>query len=250
VIKTLAALGRERSWKYVEVRGSVESHPEAKPSAEFFGHTLNLAPEPGKLLESLASPVRRAIRKAERSGATVQITRTAQGIKDFYRLHVQTRRRHGLPPQPLPFFLNIHEEVIKPGAGFVVLATDGGRPVAGAVFFHLGKKAIYKFGASIHDGKEIRANNLVIWEGIKFLSRGGYESLHFGRTSRQNQGLRRFKLGWGTNEEMIQYFRLDPIAEKWMENRETSTGFHNAVFSRMPLVLNRIAGAMIYPHLD
>ncbi len=250
IVETLVALGRERKWKHFEVRGSLGEHPEPKPSVEFLGHTLALAVGTKKLFEGFASPVRRAIRKAERSGAAVRITRTHQGILDFYRLHAQTRKQHGVPPQPLSFFLNIYEEIIKPGAGFVILATTKGIPVAGAVFFHQAKKAIYKFGASIRDGQEIRANNLVIWEGIKFLTEGGFETLHLGRTSLMNQGLRRFKLGWGAMEEPIKYFRLDPVARKWKANRDTSAGFHNSVFARLPLSLSRIAGTVIYPHLD
>jgi len=28
------------------------------------------------------------------------------------------------------------------------------------------------------------------------------------------------------------------------------SGFHKRIFGRLPLVLNRLAGRMIYPHLD
>jgi hypothetical protein len=168
----------------------------------------------------------------------------------FYALHVRTRRRHGLPPQPLSFFLNIHEEKIKDGAGFIVMATHGSRPVAAAVYFNFGGKAIYKFGASAEDGQETRANNLVMWEGIKHLAGAGCESLHFGRTSAGNEGLRRFKLGWGTREESVTYQKFDFAGRQWVSGSDKTSGFHTAIFSRLPLVLNRIAGAMIYPHLD
>jgi hypothetical protein len=29
-----------------------------------------------------------------------------------------------------------------------------------------------------------------------------------------------------------------------------ASGFHRVVFARLPLALNRLAGAVIYPHLD
>ena len=56
----------------------------------------------------------------------------------------------------------------------------------------------------------MRANNLVMWQGIQFLARNGAEKLHFGRTEQENEGLRRFKLSWNTQEETIDYFRVDP----------------------------------------
>src|SRR5207244_2861872 len=82
---------------------------------------------------------RRAIPQAERSNVSVAVDRNRQVIDDFYRLHVQTRRRHGLPPQPASFFLNIYEHLIKRGLGFIVLAQHGPRPIAAAIFFRFGK---------------------------------------------------------------------------------------------------------------
>ena len=156
------------------------------------------------------SQVRRAIRKAERSNVSALVARNRQAIDDFYRLHVQTRRRHGLPPQPASFFANIYEHIIKPGLGFIVLARRGSRPIAAAVFFRFGKNAVYKYGASDKRFQEFRANNLVMWQGIQLLARTGIEKLHFGRTDSENDGLRRFKLSWDTQEETIDYFRVDP----------------------------------------
>jgi lipid II:glycine glycyltransferase (peptidoglycan interpeptide bridge formation enzyme) len=246
----LSDLALERKWKYLEVRGGSTFELPATPAVVFYGHMLDLRGGTEELLTRFKSSARRAIRKAERSGLSVQVTRTREAILGFYRLHVQTRRRHGLPPQPESFFLNIYDEVIKPGLGFVVLASSGPRVVASAVFFHFGKKAVYKFGASDEKLREFRGNNLVMWEGIRFLAQNGAETLHFGRTSLENDGLRRFKLTWGTEEETIEYFKFDPVAEEWVIGRESASGFHNAVFGRLPSALNCLVGAIIYPHLD
>jgi hypothetical protein len=74
--------------------------------------------------------------------------------------------------------------------------------------------------------------------------------LHFGRTSLANEGLRRFKLTWGTQEEKIEYLKFDSVAGAWATGRDAASGFHTEVFSRLPLALNSLAGALIYPHLD
>jgi hypothetical protein len=89
-----------------------------------------------------------------------------------------------------------------------------------------------------------------MWEGIRFLAQHGAETLHFGRTSLENDGLRRFKLTWGTEEETIEYLKFNPVARAWITGRDTSSGLHTAVFCRLPPALNRLAGTMIYPHLD
>jgi lipid II:glycine glycyltransferase (peptidoglycan interpeptide bridge formation enzyme) len=201
-----------------------------------------------ELVTRFASPVRRAIRKAERSDVTAVIVRNRAAINDFYHLHVQTRRRHGLPPQSISFFLSIYEHIIKPGLGFIVLAQRESRPIAAAVFFCFGKNALYKYGASDKRFQELRANNLVMWQGIQFLARNGAEKLHFGRTEQENEGLRRFKLSWGTEEEALNYFRVDPSGRKYAARHDSA--FHKRIFCRLPLAFNRLAGSMIYPHLD
>jgi hypothetical protein len=159
-------------------------------------------------------------------------------------------RFYGLPPQPASFFLNIYEHIIRPGLGFVVLAQHRSRPIAAAIFFRFGKNALYKYGASDTRFQEFRANNLVMWHGIQFLARTGAEKLHFGRTERQNNGLRRFKLSWHTEEETIDYFRVDPSGQQRLMPASHNFGFHKKIFGRLPLMFNRLAGSIIYPHLD
>ena len=89
-----------------------------------------------------------------------------------------------------------------------------------------------------------------MWEAIRFLARSACDSLHFGRTSLADAGLRRFKLGWGTAEEVISYFRWNTASRQWAAGADHLKGAHNMLFARMPLALNRLAGTLIYPHLD
>ena len=192
---------------------------------------------------NFASPVRRAIRKAEQSDLSVRLSDSEAAMRDFYWLHARTRRRHGLPPQPFSFFANIHSEVIRPGLGFIILAKDASKTVAGAMFFHIGSTALFKFGASDERYLHLRPNNLVLWHAIQELARREIATLHLGRTTRGDEGLRRFKLGWGAAEEPIEYFRFDMRTNDWTASRDRTLGFHNALFPKLPLVLNRLLGA-------
>jgi hypothetical protein len=248
VVETLIKLAHEREWKHLELRGGNLVNTASAPA--FYGHKLDLRGRADEIFSRLGSPARRAIRKASKSNLTVHVAATREAILEFYRLHLRTRRRHGLPPQPVAFFLNIDKNVLQAGLGIVVLVRSGSRSVAGAVFFRFGNKAVYKFGASEKTFQEFRGNNLTMWEGIKCLAEGGSEVLDFGRTALANEGLRRFKLSWGTDEETIEYHRFDPMRDAWMAPRREEPRFHNKVFSMLPLTVNRLAGAIIYPHLD
>jgi hypothetical protein len=250
VLSELHHLAKENSWNSFETRGRLGPGCPARPSLVFHAHSLDLRVNSTTLFQRFSSSVRRAIRKAEQSGLRFELSVSEEGIGDFYRLHVRTRRRHGLPPQPFSFFRNVHQHVVKPGLGFVALARSGSRPVAAAVFFHLGRNAIYKFGASDERYQDSRPNNLVMWDAIQKLSDAKVEILHFGRTSLENEGLRRFKSSWGTIERSLEYFRFDVTSNCWTSTKDKSSGIHNALFKRLPLMANRLIGAAIYPHLD
>jgi Acetyltransferase (GNAT) domain len=247
----LLELGRARNWRYFEVRGGKGTLPGSAVSGEkYYGHKLDLSVGVDKLFDGFHGSVRRAIRKAEKSRLTIEVTSSRKAMLDFYRLHVRTRRRHGLPPQPLPFFLSIDEEIMKTDLGFVTLVKNRTSPIAAAVFFCSGKAALFKFGASDERSHEFRGNNLVMWEAIKRLCEKGLKTLHFGRTAMTDEGLRRFKLSWGTEEGTIEYFRFALRAQAWDDNRRDGSGFHNQLFRKLPLAINRLAGTLIYPHLD
>ncbi|MDB6172533.1 MAG: hypothetical protein JWL59_1844 [Chthoniobacteraceae bacterium] len=248
VVDLLAKTGRERDWKYFEIRGG--SFNTAPASQIFYGHQLDLRPENKTLLASFSAATRRAISKAQRSGLTVQILRTRAAVLAYYQLHIRTRRQFGIPPQSLAFFLHIYEEIIKPGLGFIVLIQKGTQSVASAVFFQAGKNAIYKFGASDRCFQELRGNNLAMWEAIRFLRQNGAETVDFGRTSPENDGLRRFKLGWGSVEETIKYHKFNIATGDWAHGKDHASTFHQAFFRRLPLRVNRLLGALLYQHLD
>jgi hypothetical protein len=248
--RLLCDLANSRNWKYCEIRGGSTSAPPIVPSVRFYGHTLDLRSSVESLFSRLKSSARGAIRKAERSGLTVDVTRSPEAIREYYRLHVQTRKRHGLPPQPLSFFINIYDAIIKAGMGFIVKAHSGSRVAAAAVFFQIGKKAVYKFSASDEALRQLQGNSLIVWKAIQSLAQNGVEELHFGRTALEDEGLRKFKLAWGTCETTIEYFRFNSRTDKWLTGQKRAPGRVSAVFARLPLALNRFIGTMIYPHLD
>jgi GNAT acetyltransferase-like protein len=250
VFEDVRTFAQTRGWKHFEIRGHLTDTFPCQSSITFHGHSLDLRRRAETLFDNFAESVRRAIRKADRSGLTVNLSTSEGALRDFYQLHERTRRRHGLPPQPFSFFKNIQTEIIERRLGFTVLAMKASTPIAAAVFFHTERNAVFKFGASEERYQHFRANNLVIWHAIRHLAENGIEALHLGRTSPSNEGLRRFKLSWGASERPIEYFRFDLLANHWTASRDRTCGLHNAVFSRLPLILNRLVGTAIYPHLD
>ncbi len=243
------AHGRSRGWKYIESRGGCALADNASPSTSFFGHSLDLTIGEKKLFESTDASVRRAVRKAESSGLTLSTSQTIEDVRIFYGLLCKTRKRHGLPVQPFRFFANIHRHLLDQGKGHTTLAYAGSVPVAGAMFLHHQRQALYKFGASDETFQRLRGNNLVMWNAIRWHSANGYTNLDFGRTSLTNEGLRAFKLSWGTRERRIDYFRYNLGLSRFVTVADGAAGWHNQIFARLPVSLSRLAGALLYKHV-
>jgi CelD/BcsL family acetyltransferase involved in cellulose biosynthesis len=250
VYQSLQELAASRKWKHLELRGDSLPAIGVPVFRSYRAHELDLGPGIEAIAKRLHSSARRSIQKAERSGLVVSIERGADALRAFYDLHSHTRRRHGLPPQPFRFFESIGRHMLAPGLGEIVLARLNQTPVAGAVFFHSGGRAIYKFGASDTKYWDLRPNHLVMWSAIRHLADSGCQSLHFGRTASEDAGLNRFKQSWATAAGSLDYFRHDAGCKSWITEAITPAESHHFIFGRLPLPINRLAGRLIYPHLD
>jgi hypothetical protein len=248
IFRDAVEFGKLKRWKYIECRGGRELFHEVPASLSFYGHTLNLTAGEDQLFARFNGSIRGAIRKAQKLGVTMEMSQSLEAVKIFYELQCQTRKKHGLPPQPFKFFLNIQRHLLSHDLGMVVLARYQGRPVAGAVYFYFRDRAIFKFGASDEAHQDLRGGNLVMWAAIQEFVRRGMKQLDFGRTSLGNDGLRRFKLGWGTAEHSIDYVKFDLRKNEFVTDRDETSGWHTRVFSRLPRFLSRAAGAALYKH--
>jgi len=237
-----------RGWKYLEIRGGRPHFGDAPPSSSFFGHRLDLRGGDAALFARFDSSVRRAVRKAGQSGLTVEFSRDLAAVRAFHALLRKTRKRHGVPPQPFDFFANIHRHILAQDQGWVVLARQAGIPVAGAVYFHWGRTVTYKYGASDEAFQHLRANNLVMWEAIRRHAQEGFATLDFGRTSLENEGLRKFKLGWGAVEHRIDYVRYDPRRGRFAAVADAAHGWQARFFKTLPDPLLQLIGAAFYKH--
>src|SRR6476620_1457563 len=165
VAQKLQQIARERRWSYFELRSHSIVPNDVPASESYYGHFLDLRIGPEALISNFSSSVQRAVRKAKRSGLSVRIQSSPDAMAQFYKLHVRTRRRHGAPPQPRSFFINVQRHLISAGFGFIVLVECQRVPIAAAMFLKLGRHAVFKFGASDERVQALRGNNLAMFEG-------------------------------------------------------------------------------------
>jgi hypothetical protein len=242
--------GREGRWRYLELRGGHELFANVPASVSFHGHTLGLSARAEDTFARFEDSVQRNIRKAEREGVTVDFGTDQAAVRAYYELHCRTRTRHGAPPQPFSFFQSLCANILEKGHGFVALAKHQGRTIAGAVFFRFARTAIYKFSASDERFQDLRGPNMVIWQSIRRLTEAGVMELDFGKTSRANEGLRRFKRQWGADERVIHYLRYDFTQQRFVKISDMAAGLQARLFAVMPVAVSRWIGRAVYPHLS
>jgi hypothetical protein len=245
----LTRYGENHGWKSFELRGGHHLPMISQTCSSYSRHILDLSKKTDEIFSSFRGNTRRNIKKAIKNGVKVAICHTLDSIQEFHRLNCMTRKRHGLPPQPFHFFKKVYEHIISENLGLVVLASHETPFIAGAVFFHFGENAFFKYGASDENFHHLRPNNLIMWEAIKWFSQNGYKSICFGRTRLENNGLRRFKSGWGGKERIERYFKYDIRKNEFIKDSLEIKNIYHHVFRKMPVPLLNIVGSLLYRHV-
>jgi CelD/BcsL family acetyltransferase involved in cellulose biosynthesis len=203
--KALEAQRAEAEVGYLEVRAYLPGL-RVEPWLAGLIHMLPLTTELESVQKGFRPNVVRQIAQARKKGVAIRRAETSEDLTStYYALHVATRRHQGIPAQPLRFFRLLWEEVLARELGFCLLAYDGSRPIAGAVFLEWQRTLTYKYGASDRSALASRPNNLLMWAAIEHAVAERLELFDFGRTDIANAGLRAFKLSWGCREEPLLY---------------------------------------------
>ncbi len=198
-------------WKYVEIRPRTLAFSEGleKEVEEYFLHTLDLRPKLEAIYNGFhKDSIRRKIRRAEREGLTIESGNNEQLLAEFFRLHLITRRRHSLPPQPKDWFSNLLESF--QDRAIIRLARKDNIPVAAVLTLEHNKSIVYKYGCSDVRFHNTGAMPFLFWDMIRDASHRGFEQIDLGRTAPDNAGLLTFKDRWGATRERLIYARYPP----------------------------------------
>jgi CelD/BcsL family acetyltransferase involved in cellulose biosynthesis len=225
-----------------ELRGPV---PDGESVAAGVRHVLPLSPDPEALLRSFSPMHRRNIRRAEARGVEIRRGGSEQ-LETFYRLHLLTRRRLGVPVQPRRFFALLGERVLDRHLGYVLTACVDGQPAAAAVFLEWHGTLVYKYGASDARFWDVRPNNLLFWTAIRDAALRGCHTLDFGRSDLTDEGLRRFKDGWGAHEEPLHYTRFGGGGTREEHEGGRTRAVLGKIIRRSPLWVCRMLGERLY----
>jgi hypothetical protein len=189
--------------------------------------------------------VSRNIRKSIREGLTYEISDDTDAILDFYRLHVLTRKKLGHPVEPFDFFTCFYNEIIKTGMGYIVSVKKDGLTLSSGLFAGFNKTLTYKFGASNPDYLNHRPNNLMLWGALLEAQKRNFKIFDMGRTDKDNEGLRRFKLSWGCRETLLHYSYYPFIPQNHLL-QNANRRILEPLIKNSPPAVSRLTGKLVY----
>jgi hypothetical protein len=248
----LLEYGKHRKWQSLSMKQGAPPREGHTPWQRYVLHTLTLTPDIERLSAAFKSSTKRNINKALKLSVAITTGTSREDLDAYYQLHCLTRKRHGIPPQPIAFFRNIHKHVLEKNLGLTILARHNGTPVAGAVFFRFRDRSYYKYGAYDLRYQHLRAFNLVMFSAIRYYAEQGCTSFCFGRTEPDNEGLLQFKNGWNADVVDLFYYKFSfkKNAFEAEQTGATSLKFdYTSVLKKMPVGCLKILGNVLYRHI-
>lgn len=217
------------------------------PGATYYWHRTPLGIKPEAVFQAFdKTRVREPIRQAVRRGVEVHWGTGLPDLLAFWNMLQETRRRLGSPVQPKRFFRLLWDRIINQGLGFTLLAYKDQTLIAGVVVLHYNTTVIAKYSASDPRYWNLRANNLLYWEAIKWGCEHGFQWFDWGRTDLYNKNLRAFKNGWASMEETLEYSVISKVPLRPSNARAQK--ILGIVIRHAPSLLCRVVGELLYRH--
>ena len=182
------------------------------PKVAFYPHTflVDLTKTETQLLEGMHSKTRYNIKIANRNDVKVIEDNSDSGFETYLDLLFQTTKRQGFYLHNRAYHQQLWQVLKKTGMAHIFIASYQGQPLSSFMLFTLKDKLFYPYGASLPLHREVMAQNLLMWESVKFGQSQNLKTFDMwgclgpeAREGEQGFGFHRFKQGYGGT--LVQY---------------------------------------------
>jgi len=245
LVARLVAEAARRRARFVELRSSTRLPIDAQPLESKVNMTLALD-TPDALWRRFDKTVRNQVRKAERSGLTVDRGGAAD-LAAFYDVFVERMRDLGSPVHAFAFLRQVIDAFGSDAR--VMLVRHGRELVGGLVAIAFADRLVVPWSTCRKAYFASCPNMLLYWRTIEAACADGFTRFEFGRSTRDS-GTYRFKKQWGAAEEPLFWYRIPLTAGS---DESVSSGSGSEVLARMwqhlPLAVTRQVGPHIRKYL-
>ena len=163
---------------------------------------IDLTPSEEDLMKSFSGKTRYNIRLAGKRGVIVKEDNSDEAFKKYLDLTRETVSRQGFYAHTEKYHRLMWDVLKKAGIAHLLTATYQGEIITTWILFAWKKFLYYPYGASTEKHKEVMANNLMVWEAIRFGKKIGLTTFDlWGRE--EGKGFTKFKEGY--NPKVIEF---------------------------------------------
>lgn len=214
MLDKLKAAGKEKNLIFIKMEPNVQKEDKlvslmkskgATPGKTLFTPStfwIDLTPSEEDLMKGFSSKTRYNIRVAERNGVIVKEDNSDTAFEKYLELTKETVRRQGFFAHTEKYHRLMWNILKKAGIAHLFVANYQKQIITTWILFKWGNFLYYPYGASTEAHKNIMANNLIMWESIKFGKRMGLSTFDlWGREL--GKGFTKFKEGY--NPKVIEF---------------------------------------------
>jgi CelD/BcsL family acetyltransferase involved in cellulose biosynthesis len=233
-----------RNCRYIELR-PLEAPVDVDgfaTSSVYCVHSIDLRPGLAAIFDGFhKNHTRRVIRRANRSGQTVEVGRSGALLEEFYSLHVMTRRRLGIPVQPFRWLQNLAD-------GFgdqlgIYMARHEGQPAAAILTIRHKKTLVFKYGCLNTAHKRDGGTPPLFWKAIEDAKEQGLTLFDLGRSDMSHEGLLAFKDHLGGQRTTVTYYQYPSRS-----HRRWVSSLGKAIFALAPAAVQMRLSSRLYKH--
>ena len=204
LVESLITQARRLGARLIELRCNRRLNLPWEPAEHKVNLTLPLPSNAEQLSRQLDRSVRNQVRKAERSGLSVDFG-GAEQLEAFYTILAIRMRELGSPVHDRAFFRAIVREF---GAqARIAIVRKGTMPIGALLALGFRDTLTVPWASCLSEYRTLCSNMLLYWETIRTASVDGFRRFDFGRSSR-GSGTYRFKRQWGAVESPLFWYTI------------------------------------------
>lgn len=249
ILNEIISLGELNNWQTFLIKMNGHELPETRCFESYYKHDIDLTLGEEQLWKNLKQATRTAINKGAKNELRIVEDNSLKALKEFYSLLTNSRKKFGVPPQPWKFFANIYEYIICKDQGSITTVQHDQKTIGALISLHFGTSVVFKYIGMNIDFRRLSPTNLLYWEMIKKFVNQGYKRLSYGRSELDNEGLRKFKLSWGTTETMLNYYKYDFSLQRFVTDSGTTVRSYIPYLKKLPTPALKLIGKVGYKYL-
>lgn len=219
IFQDMQVQGKKLDCVFVRVRPQLEKSEQslklmrelsAKPapmylSVEYAG-VLDLTKSEDEILKGMRQRLRRALRKAEKNGITVETSTDPADIQNFYEIQLQTAKRHDFVSFSEDFLEKQFAAFAPNGEAVLYIAKYQGEVLAENFMIFYGNEASYHYGVSSELGTKLSGAPLLHLQAMRDARERGIGRYNLwgivgeDETWHRFYGVSQFKRGFGVDE--------------------------------------------------